>query len=124
MLIELCFFRLYKMGQTQSNYNVNGVVDVLVEKLQNTNAVAMAETLRAHSKQFDLLPNFLSDILVLFLFIGILIIGAGVYFMAKKVKALEENLNDTNKHLRHKIQSATFSKLTTPNVKFIDEGTA
>jgi len=102
-------------------------VELLLESLKRDKNTDLAnELLKINRDTYDLLPNTLSDLMVLSLFISVIIIGVGVYFLFKKLKCLELNIYESDKFIKHKFNSATFSRLTSPNnaIKIIDNDAA
>lgn len=105
-----------RMGASTSRVDVDNVVGIVKSTLQQKNADS-SELIEALNKfqHHDVLPDRLSDIIVLIL--AVMTIGLAIYtrFLVKKISKLESSANDDNKALRLKVANENFRRLTRSN---------
>jgi len=101
------------MGAKQSTINVDGLVEIIHKTLDNANNKKIDNTyvtdvMRKHAEN-DLVPNTLSDIILLLMFLIMIVVLVTFMYLYSQVKTLNKKMlqietrnYDTDRHIRNK----------------------
>lgn len=99
------------MGQTQSNYDISAVVDVLKKSTEHQLTKQQLDQQLQASTRLDIIPDTLADTITIILLLHIIFITTVVYAIYKKMRSLEHRTNDEDRHMRHKMSNYNFNRL-------------